>query len=100
MIDTDSSNYADAYSKGYLVRDGNGKQANISWWHGHGGLLDYSQPAAVAWWNAQMDPLLRMGGAAGGIDGWKCDGTDPFIIELITPKGGDGNYSTCVGGKW
>ena len=74
MINTDSPNYADAFARGFLVRDGAGNQANISWWHGHGGLLDYSQSDAVTWWNAQMDGLLRMGGTAGGIDGWKCDG--------------------------
>ena len=22
-----------------------------------------------------------------GIDGWKCDGTDPYILELIEPRG-------------
>ena len=25
-----------------------------------------------------------------GIDGWKCDGTDPFILEVIDPTGHDG----------
>ena len=25
-----------------------------------------------------------------GIDGWKCDGTDPYILELIIPKGDAG----------
>lgn len=25
-----------------------------------------------------------------GIDGWKCDGTDPYILELIVPLGKGG----------
>ena len=25
-----------------------------------------------------------------GIDGWKCDGTDPYILELIIPEGDSG----------
>ena len=25
-----------------------------------------------------------------GIDGWKCDGTDPYILELVTPIGKQG----------
>ena len=29
----------------------------------------------------QMDNMLNY-----SIDGWKCDGTDPFIIELIEPQ--------------
>lgn len=37
---------------------------------------------AVAWWHKQMDQMLDL-----GIDGWKCDGTDPYIIELAGAKG-------------
>lgn len=25
-----------------------------------------------------------------GIDGWKCDGTDPYILELVIPRGKGG----------
>ena len=25
-----------------------------------------------------------------GIDGWKCDGTDPYILELVIPIGREG----------
>ena len=25
-----------------------------------------------------------------GIDGWKCDGTDPYILELVIPRGKKG----------
>ena len=89
MVDTDSPNYADALSRGFFVRDASGAQAgNISWWHGRGGLLDYSQPAARAWWEAQMDAVLKLPG--GGVDGFKCDGTDPYVIELLEPRGLDG----------
>jgi hypothetical protein len=88
MIDQDSSNFADALSKGYFVRDSNGNQfTNLSWWHGIGGLLDYSQPEARQWWEQSM--LSEVLGTK-GIDGWKCDGTDPYIIELIEPRGLNG----------
>ncbi|CAI8035554.1 Myogenesis-regulating glycosidase [Geodia barretti] len=82
MIDTDSTNYDEANSKGYLIRDVLGKEAVFSWWHGKGGLLDYTNPDAVDWWHHQMDKALVY-----GIDGWKCDGTDPYILELILPLG-------------
>ena len=88
MINADSSNFADALSKGYFVRDSNGQQyLNFSWWHGVGGLLDYSQPEARAWWEAQMEEEVL---GPNGVDGWKCDGTDPYIIELINPRGLNG----------
>ena len=44
--------------------------------HGNGQLLDYTNPDAVAWWHAQMDHMLEL-----GVDGWKTDGTGPFIME-------------------
>ena len=28
-----------------------------------------------------------------GIDGWKCDGTDPYILECIIPQGHNGTIS-------
>jgi alpha-glucosidase (family GH31 glycosyl hydrolase) len=88
MIDKDSSNFQDAFSKGFFIRDSNGNQyTNLSWWHGTGGLLDYSQPDARTWWeNAMKAEVLGLK----GIDGWKCDGTDPYIIELIEPRGLNG----------
>ncbi len=54
---------------------------------GHGCLLDYFNPAALAWWHSQLDILLDH-----GADGWKIDGTDPYILELVTPR--------AYGGRW
>ena len=81
MIDTDSSNYAEGLSKGFFVSDG----ATIKWWHGEGSFLDYSNPDAVEWWHQQLDNVL----VDVGVDGFKCDGTDPYIMEIIAyGKGG------------
>jgi alpha-glucosidase (family GH31 glycosyl hydrolase) len=66
-------------------RDPQGRQAVFSWWHGKGGLLDYTNPDALDWWHSQMDKALMY-----GIDGWKCDGTDPYILELLVPRGKGG----------
>jgi hypothetical protein len=84
MVDTDSSNYNAALANDYFIRNGFNQSAMLSWWHGTGGLLDYSNPKARAWWEGQLDLVLRLPGNA-SIDGWKCDGTDPYIIELLTP---------------
>jgi hypothetical protein len=91
MIDTDSPNFAEAVARGAFVRDGFGDQAvDLRWWHGTGGLLDYTNSTTRAWWEAQMAAHVLGGGGEGGIDGWKCDGTDPYVIELITPRGSNG----------
>ena len=99
MVDTDSSNYNTALSKDYFVKNLFDKFTPLKWWHGKGGLLDYtcvecvecvecaacrglmspwfavlgctpSNPEAVEWWHSQLDNVLDI-----GIDGWKCDGT-------------------------
>ena len=62
--------------------------ALIKWWRGQGGLLDYSNPEAVDWWHRQLDMVLNI-----GIDGWKCDGTDPYVWELIDAQGYKGHIT-------
>ncbi|EDQ92110.1 uncharacterized protein MONBRDRAFT_22946 [Monosiga brevicollis MX1] len=85
MVDTDSPNYADGEKHGYYLRNILNETGKMKWWHGTGSLVDYTNPDAVAWWHDQMDNMLDM-----NIDGWKCDGTDPYIVELIEPQGAQG----------
>ena len=81
MINNDSSNFNEGKQKGYFLNDGK----LVDWRHGFGAFLDYSYQDAVDWWHKQMDMVLDI-----GIDGWKCDGTDPFVMELIVPRGHKG----------
>lgn len=86
MIDTDSPNFAYAKSKDYLVSKGR----TVKWWHGHGAFLDYTYADAKAWWESLLDNVL----VGTGVDGFKCDGTDPFIMELDiggSARGHNGN---------
>lgn len=46
-INNESSNYQEAKQKGFMLNDGK----LISWWRGHAGLLDYTNPSAVDWWH-------------------------------------------------
>jgi len=46
----------------------------ISWWHGSGGLLDYSNPAAVEWWHSKMRAVLQLPITGDGVDGFKVSG--------------------------
>src|SRR5690348_15771847 len=87
MVDNDSPNFNEAVANGYLVMDGD-EVGLIKWWHGTGALLDYSNPAAVQWWHAQQDNVINL-----GLDGWKVDGTDPFIMELLDPRWMNGSAS-------
>jgi alpha-glucosidase (family GH31 glycosyl hydrolase) len=75
VVDTDSPNFQEGKDRGYfltgLFTD------EIKWWHGVGSFIDYTNPDALAWWHAQMDLVLDM-----GVDGFKNDGTDPYIFEM------------------
>lgn len=85
MVDTDSSNFGPPMNNSYFIKDGYNQTALLKWWHGTGGLIDYTNPEGKAWWEGQLDAALSL-----GIDGWKADGTDPYIIELVTPIGYSG----------
>ena len=91
MINTDNPDYKMCVENDYLVRDSRGFVRPLSWWHGDGGLLDYSNPEAVEWWHKQMDKVLDItGDGSVGVDGFKCDGTDPYIIEYELTGGAMG----------
>lgn len=46
--------------------------AIIHWWNGYSALLDFSNPSAVNWFNAQLDRLVN----DYGVDGFKLDAGD------------------------
>ena len=67
---TDNPNYLYGKEQGYFLSGGK----TVKWWGGNGALLDYTNPEAVRWHREQMDIIMDM-----GADGWKLDGTDPYI---------------------
>jgi alpha-glucosidase len=46
--------------------------ATIAWWNGYSLLLDFTNPVAVKWFNAQLDRLVN----DFGVDGFKLDAGD------------------------
>ena len=81
VVNATASTYAEAKANGYFLNGGK----TVRWWAGRGAFIDYTNPKAVAWWHRRMDAILDL-----GIDGWKCDGTDPFVVLLGRPKGAAG----------
>ena len=47
--------YEQARAKGYLAHE------DARWWFGAGGMLDFTNPAAVDWWNNKLRPLYEQG---------------------------------------
>jgi alpha-glucosidase len=47
--------YESARAAGYLAHP------DVKWWFGAGGMFDFANPAAAAWWNTLMRPLYAQG---------------------------------------
>ncbi|MBK9715179.1 MAG: glycoside hydrolase [Kouleothrix sp.] len=76
FFDPRGAAFAEAAAQGFLVRDpASGAPAVVRWWQGYGGLIDVTNPAALAWWRAQLGRLQQQD----GVDGFKFDA-------------GEGNY--------
>ena len=81
VINEDASNFQEAKDKGYFLSNGK----TVKWWAGKGAFIDYDNPEAVEWWHGQMDKVLDM-----GIDGWKIDASDMYMITLLPAWGKNG----------
>lgn len=79
MVNLDSSNYQEGYKNNYFLNNG----TSVRWWRGTGSFLDYTNPAALKWWHDQLDKEAL----SSGIDGWKVDGIDPVLLQIVIPRG-------------
>jgi alpha-glucosidase (family GH31 glycosyl hydrolase) len=71
MVNLEDPQYDYCLEQGYFV-DG---MEEVEWWKGVGGMIDYENPQALQWWHKRMDKAIAL-----GLDGWKVDGTDPFML--------------------
>ena len=65
--------YDEARTNGYLAAG-----AQMKWWKGKGGFIDYSNPQAMNWWHGLQQQVLDW-----GVDGWKLDGCDTFFSSRL-----------------
>jgi alpha-glucosidase (family GH31 glycosyl hydrolase) len=90
MVNVENPDYQFCVDNNFFIRNGNGEVRPIHWWKGDGALIDYSNPAAVEWWHSNMDKVLDV-----GIDGFKCDETDMYIMEYIALSGDALGYNNA-----
>ncbi|MDQ3434799.1 MAG: hypothetical protein M3481_09005, partial [Actinomycetota bacterium] len=68
-------NYAEAADEGHFVRTGSGEPFVARWWMGTGSPIDFTSPAADAWWREQARPVLEM-----GVEGIKADDGEGYYF--------------------
>ncbi len=71
-----SPNYAPGADAGHFVRDAEGAAFVGQWWMGSGSLVDFTSPAAEAWWREQVKRVLQM-----GVSGIKMDDGDGYYVK-------------------
>ncbi len=69
--------YEEARRKGYLINDG----FQITWWRGKGGLIDYTNPEAMAWWRGMQQQIFDL-----GLDAWKLDDAATYPANRLFGK--------------
>jgi alpha-glucosidase (family GH31 glycosyl hydrolase) len=92
-MDQGCSQYATGLKNHYFVENASGAVVNAGGWHGNKmtGAFDYSNPAAVTWWDSLNQPLVNM-----GLSFFKLDtgGTYPSGGVLFDGNNSQDHYKT------
>ena len=81
---TAASNFEEARRAGYLLETDSGGVYLSRWWKGRGGLVDFTNPAAVDWWKNQVRQAIHL-----GADAFKADGGEGSFIGDARFASGD-----------
>jgi alpha-glucosidase (family GH31 glycosyl hydrolase) len=74
-----ASNYAQGAAVGHYVRDSAGDPFVARWWMGSGSPVDFTSPAADAWWRELARPVLEL-----GVEGIKADDGEGYYFPPDT----------------
>jgi alpha-D-xyloside xylohydrolase len=78
-----ASNFAEAERRGYFLHRRDGSTFIGRWWKGIGALLDFTNPAAKKWWQAEVSRAIAM-----GADGFKDDDAEGGFLDDVVFAGG------------
>ncbi|HEV7805259.1 MAG TPA: TIM-barrel domain-containing protein [Solirubrobacteraceae bacterium] len=70
-----ASNYAAGADGGHYVRGADGEPFVARWWMGTGSPIDFTSPAAEAWWRSQAKRALAL-----GVEGIKADDGEGYYF--------------------
>ncbi len=77
FISPDSVEMKNLHKQGLLVRTVDGEPAVRKWWNGYSAVLDFTNPEAENWFDAQLKNLM----SCYGIDGFKFDAGDGIYYD-------------------
>lgn len=77
IVSSAGTRYKELRDKGYLVMTKSGDPAIRKWWSGFSAVLDFSNPGAVAWFDGELEYLMK----EYGIDGFKFDAGDIYFYD-------------------
>ena len=95
FVSPDSDVYRALAKQQAFLKDQTGRPAMVRWWNGASALLDFTRPAAVAWFQGRLEALHH----DFGVDGFKFDAGDAtFYPGLIAAKNvGPNEHSRLFG---
>jgi alpha-glucosidase len=97
FVSPDSDVYRALAKQQAFLKDNTGKPAMVRWWNGASALLDFTRPAAVAWFTDRLAALQR----DYGVDGFKLDAGDAdFYPNLIAAKPVSANEHSRLFGQF
>ncbi|MCB0476359.1 MAG: alpha-galactosidase, partial [Flavobacteriaceae bacterium] len=78
FVSPDSDVYRDLEKRGFFIKTVDGKfPLIVRWWNGASAVLDFTNPDAVEWFDAQLKNLQQNY----GIDGFKLDAGDSYFYN-------------------